>query len=731
MAFDDKGWPVFPTRQGTPAGSAVERVMLESANGASGIVKRYMTQPDGSVVRLDTRGGMPEFVRETLRETSLSGGAIEMDSGVVDLISTSPLVYGYTDPGVIHNTNYVANHAASGQAIGHGKLAYPSLSGDVVADGSKAKAFTTDFERKTVTAHVPSSIFTGRMRLYVQSLYGGTWESLLLSDASGGSGRPMLGINTTDRETEGKAPVVIRSGTGLCFDTSTKQHYLIQVTEKNAQIFHLVGTPIAEKYRALLLDAALSEADAERIEAYVLSQSFPDEASVQTLTFEETPSESLGYGWHFNWSGNACDIINVEEKLVDDGDVTTYGFESTHYRLLFSMVDGVFSVTRSVISGPTEWSVPKNINVIAYPAWDGKLTKAGNIPSRILPSSRHADVYCYYKKDDLKILSVDTRTLNSGERERVSSPQYFGGSYYEDDSNRHLKEGENGESVGVYSFGATHCTFSVDSVSVGGYTGITSKRDYKATWFGRRTISEVLGSGSNTTVGNGAINTGSYGPLEINYGDPTLSYTFDGLGRVNSFDTTWETRFTEHRPGYASVVSYWYYLLWSIEDHQITDAEVCKTLVVIPYSDAEAVYIASDSTLSRTGTVRNYVAGNPAIGGYSASATFDGSGGVYTDLGYYNVINVATWPLNTIYVPQTTQPENTDTSSSDKHLLCRSGSLVPVVLPGYGDFFSTSGSVQQNYQTLSSVNGATASAQTASVIGMTTVPTKMTFVGWA
>ena len=63
MAFDNKGWPVFPTRQGSSVGKAIENKMLGAVGGADTICTRIQTLPDGSTVRLRTRNGMPEFVR--------------------------------------------------------------------------------------------------------------------------------------------------------------------------------------------------------------------------------------------------------------------------------------------------------------------------------------------------------------------------------------------------------------------------------------------------------------------------------------------------------------------------------------------------------------------------------------------------------------------------------------------------------------------------------------------
>ncbi len=64
MSYKDDDKIVFPTRKGEPIGTSAERKMLDNARGAQGIVERVRELPDGSRVRLKTRAGFPDFVRE-------------------------------------------------------------------------------------------------------------------------------------------------------------------------------------------------------------------------------------------------------------------------------------------------------------------------------------------------------------------------------------------------------------------------------------------------------------------------------------------------------------------------------------------------------------------------------------------------------------------------------------------------------------------------------------------
>lgn len=736
MAFDDKGWPIFPTRNGDPAGTAIENRMISKVGGPNTIRTEIQKLPDGEVM-LRTRNGMPEFTRKAI-SSAINTCSLEMDSGVVDLISASQYSPGFALSGIIHDTDYVAAHGGSGEAIGHGKLNYPKLVGPVIADGSEAKAFASSFigstgytDRKKVTNRVPVSIFTGRTRLYVQSLYGGTWKNLILSDASMGIGRPMLGINTSALEAAGYQPITLRSGTGLYFDISTKQHFLIQVGSDVAYIMPLIATACAERYRALLFTAGLSAEDHERIEAYILSQSFPDAERTQTLSFQETPHEAMGYSWHFNWSGTACDIVDVQEVGVTDGSGTVYGFSSTHYRLQFSVSGGAFSVNRSVVSGPVEWSVPKHINVIAYPDWAGKLVKAGNLPSRIMDDAKSASVYCYYDKDELKILQVDTRKIPPGEKTRESSPEYFGG-WNHDYMTAYLRETESGESIARNSLGGTSCVFSFDGSSVGGETDSSTKSTYKATWVGRLPFTVATGSGIDSDSVSNTINSpdGYWGPLIIDTGIPELSYSPDGIGRIYNVTASWPEKVTDYNYGYASTVRYFYVGLWEVESRGTTESRFCKTLAIIPYSDAEAAYIADERHESETGSKTVETGGLDVHGATAASVVYQGNT-TYTPLGFHEVFRLGHFPLTRGYIPSVSSSVNSSDVSTSRNLVSSSGKFIPSYMPGYGDFFSTLDAVSQNYMTLSSVNGAVVSSQTGVVGGMPTVPDKLAFLGWA
>lgn len=67
--YDSDDKVIFPTRHGETTGSANERVMLDKVDVTS-FRTQYRDNPDGSVTRLRTRGGMPEFVTTAKKQES-------------------------------------------------------------------------------------------------------------------------------------------------------------------------------------------------------------------------------------------------------------------------------------------------------------------------------------------------------------------------------------------------------------------------------------------------------------------------------------------------------------------------------------------------------------------------------------------------------------------------------------------------------------------------------------
>lgn len=737
MAFDDlKLGRLFPTREGVAIGTGPERVMLEATDGAGNTKKRFQNNPDGSVTMLQTRNGWPEFTTTPGIPVVAVQCSIEMDSGIVDLIGLAPLSIELLSSGLIYQTNYVSSYVASKtKSIGSGKLIDPALEGEVVADGAVAKAYADTFltstpytERKLISARIPSSLFTGRMRLYVQSLYGGNLPALVLSDPSGGIGRPVLGINTSAREGASLPAVNIGSGSGLFFDAITMRHYLIQLTTDTAYITPLVGTTCAEKYRTTLLSANLSADEQERIESYILSQSFPDTSATQTVSFTSTPNEALGYSWHFNWDGDKCDIVDVQEVYIPSD--SCYGFTTTHYRLTFSQEEGVFSVDRSIVSGPSTWSVPKHINVIAYPDWAVRnLVKAGNTPSVILTGTRYGRVYCFYKKNDLQVVSVDTNKYGVLQT-RESSPAHFGGTYYPY-STGFLIEEEDGTTVARNNNGGTSCFFSAEGQTVGGHSDTSTKSTETWTWWKRMTVTEATGAGYDSDNINNSVS-----PTATSYfddGTPNITFSVDGIGRINPFGTTtYPNAAAVTGPSFITFGRYFFYTFWKREFTNTTEVRSSKTLTVVPFMDAEAVYLSEQNLTIDEGTKNSgEISGVNIWGHTSLSVIYEGIPG-YQYYGDFNPLRSTLGASGYFdYAVGTTSAYSSSNTVGSKILASSNGVFTVTTMPSEGTFYSTASSVSQLYATISSANGTVIAVDTGVLSGSANIPKFPALVGWA
>lgn len=74
MSYDDKKFgELFPTRSGTPSGTAKERTMLDTLGGAASFRTRIERTADGDEVMVRTHDGMPRFTRKKREEAANVG----------------------------------------------------------------------------------------------------------------------------------------------------------------------------------------------------------------------------------------------------------------------------------------------------------------------------------------------------------------------------------------------------------------------------------------------------------------------------------------------------------------------------------------------------------------------------------------------------------------------------------------------------------------------------------
>ncbi len=440
---------------------------------------------NGYTVRVQVTPGH-EYIR-------IDGGSVtlKMDSGVVDIINTGEIESpaGYLPRNLIEAgqaVTYNAGFADSSSTPHQWRMkdaASGQISGDVTFSGGKkfsgkvpvnattAASFAPKTAKdaneqliyadddgnvpikKQMVTKCPASIFTGKCRMYVQAMYG-RHTHLRETDGAGGllsEGAPIplqvalrassLGTPSLDLsayldkddidDNVTYQPVHLHCGCGVYLDPVKGTHWLIQTSTSAVAVYPLIGSAAAQSLRKKLVDGTLSADDAEHLEAYILSTCQPYVKKAQVLSIPETPSYSMGYGWHWNWSGTTADIAyNIQEYIGFEGGYDRWGMVSTHYRLNMGHAVAedktvTWSVTREIVSGPDHWAMMPIIWSIYEPMW----TPIGPMLESTLNfysayREGNATYYVYYLRDALQKCTVSLVNQSGASRRELSTPTF-------------------------------------------------------------------------------------------------------------------------------------------------------------------------------------------------------------------------------------------------------------------------------------------------------------------
>lgn len=361
---------------------------------------------------------------------------------------------------------------ASGRFAGHlrtdGAAAdsfRPLLESVTAGDGTVTHEETTDdaalLAKKTLAVTCPASVFTGRLRLYIQALYGArlyqysdpqseTSQSPNPDPAFPLTGGPLSASGPTLKLTayhraddpEVYDPITINTSTGLYFDPVSAKHFLRNIEDdRTMSSYPLVSSVKGEALRKILklgVSRFVSADDLENLEALILSESLPDVQNRAIIGSEIVTVDlawARGYGWHWNWSGTAADIVTAEPY---DQDGINSGMESYHYRITTTAAstseagvttDG--SASSATLSGPERWTASRVYWCIAEPDWaTGLLVKS--TPEATIQTAGGGPFYAFYVRDDLKLCRIDTEYVPGGVVSRTVNPPEFAGPDYGD-----------------------------------------------------------------------------------------------------------------------------------------------------------------------------------------------------------------------------------------------------------------------------------------------------------
>lgn len=456
--------------------------------------------------------------------------------------------------------------------------------------------------KKAIADYCPPSIFTGKTRLYVQALYGAPLYTEDVKDAEGNitkAGVPAESIVSYDEgiggtpsiklapyraegDTAEYSPVVLTTGAGVFLDPVTGKHWLFGTGGSGVSVYPLRASPEATKLRRLLKIPAkgkpvLSIVDREHLEAYILSTCRPDVKNVQYLPFPTSINTwSLGYSWHWNWTGLTADIVNNEDffqGFFPGGPC--YAMRSTHRRLAITpsqLPEGgtEFTVSVSVVEGPKEWAVERALWCLTEPYWaNGSSLKV--TPRRTKIFACDAPFYAFYIRDQLKVCRVSV-TEGFDYSERITSPGFdssIAGPYY--------TEGAGGGFGESKSFSGT---YYAASFSCGGKS-FSSLHAYRSE---SGTLDVISGKGEGDPF---------WGTVDV-FRAPGFSVSVGSPGNYSEFTYN------------GSSVNVWYNRLIPMSyTHKASTTSTTypsRATLVVPHKNAEAFYMEGYSASIRTET---------------------------------------------------------------------------------------------------------------------------------
>lgn len=468
---------------------------------------------------------------------------------------------------------------------------------------------TALYLKKALVNSRPSSIFTGRTRLYVQAMYGlPLWryssntrggpkvlkpkdELIQRLSAYEGSGTPALlvkayvgvnDINPDTNEPNAYPDVLLTTSHGVRLDPSTGKHFLITISgplnAPSVLAYPLVSSVCGEKLRRYLITAGdevprypLNDVDREHLEAYILAWSLPDvKNKFGTLVAGALGGWSMGYGWHWNWSGTQA-VIVTSSPHFPEGDVNSLNgyMKSSHYEVdvTIDANAGAISSSPRTVTSEAEWRVPRAWYPIAEPDWEtGYLFKI-TPQSALTLNTCHAPFYAFFRKDELVLCTI-TGTLHAAYPGWRQMSDGYASSYTPgaDDVTRNTY-GENSGFLNQILPAGEYMTYVF---SAGGYATDNMEMSTGREGDGSETRNKVRGT--RHLLFNGSFYPDGTHFLKL-VGDPPLP--------------RWVT-------GSSTVYDYGYLHTWDRETYELaeyinTGAEIC-----VPFNDSEAIYISTN-----------------------------------------------------------------------------------------------------------------------------------------
>lgn len=438
MSFDDKKFgTIFPVRDGIATGSANERQMLDAIGGSDSFRTRIQTNADGSETMLRTKNGMPQFT--TIQPPSeVKSDPLYMESGQLYF-----RLSGSDNPeSSIAATWRMLDISPSSAYLGTitPTEAAPGLPANdpALVDGQDSLAIANGSSggKKVVAGFFPASMFSGKMRLFVQAQIGAkeTTSYGMSVDDSGGS--PLLKYSYGGREIQfGFWPHL---SVGI-FAAPDGTFWLLSISSGGTTNFTVMAYPLVILKRAKRLydiykSGAYDSANKEKIEAYLFAHSYLDLLKQSVIGgFSGSSGGTLAYGWKFNSSGSEASIV-VHERLGSRVPLGESLFAKT-MTATFTYTSGSFQVSAQTSDGG-EWTDGWGVYNIFIPEDDvgGRLVCYSLAMDRDFCKAPFSfsgvPIYGYYKNDVWTPVVISRNMNPGGEGESQSYSNFYVPSIY-------------------------------------------------------------------------------------------------------------------------------------------------------------------------------------------------------------------------------------------------------------------------------------------------------------
>lgn len=455
-------------------------------------------------------------------------------------------------------------------------------------------------QKKLTMTNCPASIFTGKTRLYVQAMYGlPLYEYVSIKPGEKRTKTRKRPFNTPPglvmtglapwlkvkayvapddfkpgtRELNEYPPVDVTTDCGIRLDPYTGKHFMIIIgggnTATNVVITPLVAKDNINPLRRYLVTQGehvptkpLSGEDREHLEAYILARSLPDAKNAISLpAMGPSGYYSLGYGWHWNWSGTTADIV-VNKIVKFDWSETKNHMRSTHYRVNVNIDTEILTnstATLTTVTPASDWYVERGWFPIVEPDYSVDYLFKATPGQTWAIDGTSAPFYAFYRRDELVVCTIENK-FHAAENTREMSGGFATSPAYGGVIERIVPYGGTGWLKDTQKGEHRTTTFTIGGVSTGEL--ILSRLDY---------VYEI-----HAGCQDGGI---VYGPM---WNDTSTASTVT-IGGVPYTPA----------PGEYFIVNNGYYrhMTWWTDQWNATDSYSSSAEIVVPFFDSQAIYL--------------------------------------------------------------------------------------------------------------------------------------------